>query len=62
MEEGDLERLIDVNTTMVTDEFLYADWPLVVTDPVRDWPVDKDGKLLFSLKMVKEVKFVTDAN
>lgn len=55
MEEGDLERLIDVNTTMVTDEFLYADWPLVVTDPVRDWPVDKDGKLLFSLKMVKEL-------
>ena len=45
----------NVNTTIITDNYLYADWPFIITDPLKDWPRDVEGKLLLSLEKIKQV-------
>lgn len=54
-EMGRIERLRDINDTVITDGFLYYDIPVIVKDPLKDWPRTDDGELVLSLNKIKEL-------
>ena len=54
-EGGIVERLKNINDTVLTDGFLYYDIPAIVSDPLKDWPRTGGGELKLSTEKIKEV-------
>ena len=54
-EGSKVERLKNINDTVLTDGFLYYDIPAIVSDSLKDWPRTEDGELKLSTDKIKQV-------
>ena len=54
-EGSKIERLKNINDTVLTDGFLYYDIPAIVSDSLKDWPRTEDGELKLSTDKIKQV-------
>jgi len=52
---GLVDMLQNVDKSKVTDEYLYSDYPFVVTDAIRDWPLSDNVASVLTLDKIKEL-------